>query len=145
MFYPHGPNSSPVPSPELFQAVMENDAREVASLLRQGVDPNQKAPNGYAPLIEAVIKDLDPAICKLLVEHGADVNVITPKGAGGLSNDWTPLFYAVYGKRQEAVAILLKHGAKVNIRDSQGKSPLDRAREAKNEAIIQELKAAGAR
>ena len=42
---------------------------------------------------------------KLLVEHGADVNLI------GGSNQWTPLFYAAVSGHQPLVELLLEIGA----------------------------------
>jgi ankyrin repeat protein len=68
VYYPHGPGSSPIRVTDLYQAVMENDEREV----------------------------------------------------------------------------LLKHDAKVALRDSWGKSPLDYAKEVKDAAIIKQIEVARA-
>jgi ankyrin repeat protein len=87
----------------------------------------------------------DPKIAELLIRHGADVNVRTPKNHLGQTNDWTPIFYAVYRKRADLVAVLLKHGAKVALRDVQGKSPLDWAKEVKDAAIVRQIEAASSR
>ncbi len=141
-YYPHGINGQAIPLPDLFEAVMQNDKARVKDLLDHGANPNEPAPNGYAPLIQSTVWGIDPEICKFLVEHGADVNVVTPPNQKGFSNKWTPLFYAVHRKRSELVSILLAHGARTNLRDAWGKSPMDRAKEVKSDAIIQQLKTA---
>lgn len=46
---------------------------------------------------------------KLLVEHGADVNI-----KGG-TNQWTPLFYAAQSGHVTAVRLLLNIGADVQV------------------------------
>lgn len=141
-YYPHGINGEAIPLPDLFEAVMQNDKARVKYFLEHGANPNEPAPNGYAPLIESTVWGIDPEICKLLVEHGADVNVLTPPNQKGFSNKWTPLFYAVDRKRSELVSILLAYGARTNLRDAWGKSPMDRAKEVKSDEIIKQLKAA---
>ena len=139
MYYPHGPDSSPIPGTHLFQAVYENDAREVEALLRRGAKPNELSPPGIPPLIEAMGYQTDPKIADLLLNFGADVNIRTPKNERGQTNNWTPIFYAIYRKRADLVAVLLKHRAKLNIRDVQGKSPADWAKEVKDPAIIKQI------
>jgi ankyrin repeat protein len=143
MYYPHGPNSSPIPMTDLYQAIMENDPREVEGLLRHGANPNEPSPPGVFPLIQAMGYDTQLKIAELLIKHGADVNVRTPKNEHGQTNEWTPIFYAIYRKRSDLVAVLLKHHAKVALRDVQGKSPLDWAREVKNAAMVKQIENAG--
>jgi ankyrin repeat protein len=145
VYYPQGVNGPAVRVPDLYEAVLQNDKERVKNLLEHGANPNEVAPNNDFPLIEATVWGKDAEICWLLVEHGADVNVVTRPNAKGWSNKWTPLFYAVYRKRTELVSILLAHGAKTNLRDAKGKSPMDWAKEVKSDEIIRQLKAAGNR
>src|ERR1700730_3042710 len=133
VYYPHGIHGEAVPVPDLYEAVLQNDKERVKDLLEHGAKPNELAPNGDYPLIESTVWGKDSEICRLLVEHGADVNVVTKPNAKGWSNKWTPLFYAVYRKRAELVSILLAHGAKTNLRDAQGKSPMDLAKEVRSD------------
>jgi len=142
MCYPHGPNSSPIPVTDLYQAIMENDPREVESLLRRGANPNEPSPPGVFPLIQAMGYQTDPKIAELLIKHAADVNVRTPKNEHGQTNGWSPIFYAIYRKRADLVSVLLKHHAKVTFRDIQGKSPLDWAKEVKDPTMIKEIESA---
>jgi ankyrin repeat protein len=145
VYYPHGINGAAVPVPDLYESVLQNDKERARDLLERGANPNEVAPNGDVPLIAATVWGKDPEICRLLVAHGADVNVVTKPNAKGWSNKWTPLFYAVYRKRSELVAILLTHGARTNLKDEQGKSPMDWAKEVKSDEIVKQLKAVGAR
>lgn len=63
-----------------------------------------------------------------LIESGYSVNAI---GSDGL----TPLMVAVKNGNEELVVRLLKKGADVNIKDKQGKTALDHAREANKPSV----------
>ena len=140
------PNRPGVAVPDLLQAVMDNDVQQVGALLQRGANPNE-AFYDTSPLEWAMgsFFHTDPRIAELLLEHGAKPNVRKAKNELGQTNGWTPLFYAVVNKRSDLVAILLKHGAQVNLKDIRGKSPLDHAKEVKSDEIVKQLKAAGAR
>lgn len=58
--------------------------------------------------------------CKLLIEHGADVNVKTVRGE-------TPLHKIACGANTEICKLLLEHGADVNVKDKYYNTPLYRA------------------
>jgi ankyrin repeat protein len=140
-YYPHGPLGPAVPIPKLYQAIMMHDRRRVEDLLKGGADPNERVPTGLAPLHEAMESDL--LICQLLLQYGADPNIRVAKNEQGGTNDWTPLFYAAYDGRDDLIAELLNHGAKANIVDAVGRSPLWYARDQKKEAATKLLRAAG--
>jgi ankyrin repeat protein len=132
-----------VPIPQLYQAIMLHDKQRVENLLKSGADPNERVPSGLAALHEAMNCSVE--ICRLLLQHGADPNIRVAKNEqGGGTNDWTPLFYAAYDGRDDLVVELLRHGAKVNIVDAVGRSPLWYARDQKKDRAVQLLKAAGA-
>jgi len=139
----HGPNG-PVPIPALYEAILRNDRNKVESFLEHGADPNEMCPCGTSPLEAAVSQVKNAEVAELLLSHGADVNARTPKNRYGTTNDWTPLFYAVYEKRSDLVALLLKYHAKVDVTDIQGASPLYRAKERSSPEIVKQLKDAGA-
>ena len=139
----NGPNG-PVPIPALYEAVLRNDRQKVESLLQNGADANEMCPCGTSPLEAAVQQVKNAEIAELLLSHGADANARTPKNAHGTTNDWTPLFYAVYDKRSDLVALLLKHQAKVDVTDIQGASPLYWAKKRHSPEIVKQLKDAGA-
>ena len=138
------PNKSGIPVTDLCQAILENDARGVEALLQRGADPNDQSPPGLFPLIQAMDYQTDQRIAELLIKYGANVNVRTPKNEYGQTNGWTPIFYAIYKKRADLLSVLLKHHAKVQLRDTRGKSPLDWAKQMKQTAMVKQIEAAGA-
>ena len=142
-YYPRGPGEPAVSIPDLYQAILLHNKAQVEALLKQGANPNGTAPvQGWSPLHYAMQSDVD--ICRLLLDYGADPNVRVAKNERGQSNDWTPLFYAVYHGRDDLIAELLRHGAKIDITDAMGHSPLWYARDRKKERTLELLKAAGA-
>jgi ankyrin repeat protein len=76
------------------------------------------------------------ASASLLLAHGADPNRRTPENLKGHTNDWTPLFYAIYEKRSDLVSLLLRVHANTDIVDIQGKTPLQWALERKTPDIL---------
>jgi len=88
----------------------------VRHLLLKGADPNQVSNNGYQvnPLFTAVSSNFD-AIAKLLVEAGADVNVVQASH--------TPLHAAAENGNIEMLILLLENGANVNARNENGETP----------------------
>ena len=140
----HGPNGE-VPIPPLFESVIRKDAQRVDALLTQGADANEMCPCGTSPLQAAVSQAKDAHITELLLAHGADPNRRTPKNLTGHTNDWTPLFYAIYDKRADLVSLLLRYHAKTDLTDIQGKTPLQWARERKASEIVVLLRSAGAK
>src|SRR5690554_4909553 len=104
----------------------------VRYLLLKGADPNQTSDNGYHvnPLYTAVSSNFE-AIAKLLVEGGAEVNIIQ---AGNL----TPLHAAAANGNIEMLILLLENGANVLIKDDNGQTPADFA-EAKGHHEIAKI------
>ena len=140
----HGPNGE-VPIPPLFEAVVRRDAQRVDALLTQGADANEMCPCGTSPLQEAVSQAKDAHIAELLLAHGADPNRRTPKNLKGHTNDWTPIFYAIYDKQADLVSLLLRYHAKTDLVDIEHKTPLQWARERKAPDIVALLQRAGAK
>jgi ankyrin repeat protein len=86
--------------------------------------------NGWTALTHAAHSGhLD--IIQLLVQHGADINVV--------SKDLTPLIAASSQKRVQVVVCLLKAGADVNAVGSNGHSALAAAVQSNSVAIVQLL------
>ena len=104
-------------------------------LLKRDVDVNTASKNNVTPLMLAA-RHYEAEIVKLLLERGADINATDDTG-------WTPLIYAaeywpiprgdvifpVPHRRdrkdpQETIKLLLEHGAKANVSDKYGDTPL---------------------
>jgi len=111
--------------------------RDVAEvLLDAGANPNTPAANAFRvrPIHSAAAhRDPDRSLqmCRLLLERGADPNVVQ---AGG----WTPLHQAAAHGRKAAVELLLAHGASTEALSDDNRSPAQMA-EAKNHDEVREL------
>ena len=81
------------------------------------------------PLLRAVYQDNALKILKLLVQFGASVNSKT-------FEHYTPLHFTAMFNMQEACVILLKHGARSDERNLDGKTALDIAVRRKHVEIV---------
>lgn len=100
------------------QAVRNGDVDQVASLLKNGADPNESQ-LGITALAQACSSG-NVEIVKLLLEHGADVNAkdwdgltVLMNAARGLGN---PDPKSKEERSLEIVKLLLEKGANVNYR-----------------------------
>ncbi|MBA3954126.1 ankyrin repeat domain-containing protein [Candidatus Dependentiae bacterium] len=88
--------------------------------------------------LHAAAKKGHVAIVKLLIDRGAHVNALA-------KNNWcSPINLAVENEHIPVVRILLKHGAQMEICDYESYSPLARAVQIGNKALIQMLLKNGA-
>ena len=126
----------------LMYAAYSHDSECVDLLIKNNANINEKDKNSAAALIYAcknssfgLYGSLNPNVVKSLIKAGADVNVTDNEGN-------TALLYAVmiakeylsydgceetdsdYKNIYETIEILLKNGAKVNIKNKKGESPL---------------------
>ncbi|MBV9506634.1 MAG: ankyrin repeat domain-containing protein [Acidobacteriia bacterium] len=120
----------------LMWAAAEGHREVVATLLEHGADVNAKSEvfdftglkpkagsvpmnfprGGFTALLFAARQgDLESA--RLLVEHGADVNLGDPDGT-------TPLIVAIINLHYDLAGFLLNHGADPNAADGKGRTPL---------------------
>ena len=105
----------------------------VRFLLRNGADPNLASKNGYSVYPLYVATDLNfEGISKMLVEAGAEVNVIQ-------ASHMTPLHAAAKNGNIEMLILLLEKGALVDIKNDQGKTASDLAFEKGHREIAQIL------
>ena len=109
----------------------------VEELLKAGASVNDPSRNfqQVTPLHSAAAAD-NPHICRMLLEHGANVNATQQGG-------FTPLHAAAQNGNTEMMNLFLQFGADVNARTSQGMTALSMARESKNENVIRLLQTAG--
>lgn len=107
----------------LCAAAQQNDLdefRQRLTSLSSKNSINQCDTSGYTALHYAV--RFQPAtICRLLLEHGANPNSQT---RASLS---TPLHRAILFRNFEAIELLMKYHADVNLKDIDGKSAADKA------------------
>lgn len=122
----------------LFYAVRRGHEAIVQMLLELGSNPNVYVERWWmepTPLHAAAMHGYT-TICRLLLEHSADVETRNEHG-------YTPLLVAARWNHCETVALLLKQGANIQARDTNGVSALDWAAWFGNLPLAQLLVDAG--
>jgi hypothetical protein len=133
---------------DFFRAAQADDAEEISSLLKRGLDPNlvdeARGDNGliiavregamrvFNVLVNAPGIDLDAKArngdSALMVAafkgNFAAVETLLAKGATVNRPGWTPLHYAAASGNNDIVKLLLKKGADVNARSPNKTTPL---------------------
>jgi len=110
----------------LVELIISGDLKQIKKMLEDGIDVNTSFP-GKFPLIEAT-RIGKPSIVKLLIEHGANLDVIDEEHQ-------TSLIKAVLNPSKislKVMDILLSHNASVNIKDAEGNDALYYLKESKN-------------
>jgi uncharacterized protein len=143
MFYEH-------PSTAIGDAAWRGDIGTVRELVKSGVSINAEDASGANALYLAARgghpigphncgreDDNRPAVIAAMLEMGADPNQRDrrPRVPGG-SSGWTPLFVALHHDQFKSAAVLIRHGANVNIKSDQGMTVLEMAQ---SEGAPQEL------
>ncbi len=117
----------------LSRASAAGKADAMSLLLDHGANLNARAGDSSTPLLEAV-KHGRLEAAQLLIDRGADVNV-------GDSTNTTPLMAAADTSAEipnpgDLIKLLLKHGAKRGMKDSQGRIAFQRAVASNNAAAV---------
>ena len=109
-------------------AIRSNELDLVKHLLTKGCSPNVQSNEMGFPLCYAA--DLDAgAMCELLIEFGANVNALARGEVreDGVTPTFTALHSAAFYDSNEALTVLLSHGAQMDIKNHDGKTPLELA------------------
>ena len=99
--------------------VWKNDREATLRLLTSGADPNVKDADGRTPLMYAVRDGKDEFVGQL-IQYGANVDAQDYV-------DFSALHFAAQNFHLASAEALLRAGAKVDLRDSYGNTPLGRA------------------
>ena len=114
---------------DFFQAIKQDDALVVHSLLQRGFDPNTIDPNKFHGLYLA-LREPSPKVAQVLLKAPQiDVNHLTEQGE-------SPLMMAVFKGQIELTQQLIKQGADVN---KTGWTPLHYAATAGNTQLVKML------
>ena len=108
----------------------------VALLLRLGTDPNILDRGGHTPLYRAANEcksEAGPELVRMLVRAGADV-----KACGGVTRA-TALHMAARRGNVGIASALLDCGAAMEVKDSKGDTPLQRAINCRKDMVVQLL------
>ena len=110
----------------LMRSAKALDIDIMKALLDHGADPSRKLANGTTTLAVALTGrgagTLTPETpmfqaVKLLLDRGADVNAAAPNGS--------PLLHQSVNRGAAFVRLLVEHGAKLDLKDGTGRTPLD--------------------
>ncbi len=104
---------------ELHQAVLDNDLQLVSKFLSKGAYVNQIGSRkyGYGSALHLAVREGHLKIAQLLLEHGAQVDVLDP-------DDFTPLHNAAWNGNLEVAQLLLEAGADIEASTYDGDTPL---------------------
>ena len=116
----------------LNKAAYEGDEELVKKIIATKPDPDARDSSGGTALHAAMFQK-NIKIVKLLLDYGLDVNAVGPK------NGYTPLHDAVWGNNPEAAKLLLARGAKTNIKNKEGQTPLEKAQSEGKAALVKVL------
>jgi ankyrin repeat protein len=110
----------------LMRAAKAMDIDIMKALLDHGADPSRALANGTTTLAVALTGRGSPALTpdtpmfqavRLLLERGADVNATGTNGA--------TLLHQSVNRGEAFVRLLVEHGARLDLRDAGGRTPLD--------------------
>ena len=136
----------------IYQPILNNDKTTVNKLLSQGINPNSNFPSGWSLLygatingnteiaealikhgakggnneLEAAITNQHTDIVSLILKSGVNPNYFTKEGA-------TPLMLAAYWGNSEIIKLLVKYNAKIDTKNTKGKTALNIAEERKQQ------------
>lgn len=106
----------------IWSAALNGEYERVEKLLNKGWDPNKRDKSGYSAMHYAC-RSNHKGVAKLLLEHGADVNITTRSGGA------TPLHRAAFMGHLDLTKFLLEKGANPALVDSDGRNVLHKAAE----------------
>jgi ankyrin repeat protein len=119
----------------LHDAALKGQKKMAELLIEHGARVDSLNSGGGTPLHDAALGG-NPDIIQLLLDHGAAID------ARDKDENATPLMLAASLGRAKAVGVLLARGADPALRDREGHTALDRARQTDDEATQTLLKTA---
>lgn len=131
------------PNDDLFRGVAEKKAALVGNALKNKASINARDAEGNTPLIAAYEQNRkEPAIIRLLLSYRPDINAQNKKGTTALIAGVQNL--DTEQSRVGFIDLLLKAGANVNMKDSEGKSAFFYAARGSDDVVSRLLAGRGA-
>ena len=118
----------------LLSAARAGNKEDGCEYLRRGADVNAKADSKWTALIYAAWND-SPQLAALLIDRGVNVNAQSKNG-------WVALHMAV--QKPHIIRLLLENGANTEIKDQDGRTPLNWTAYTGTYEAVRELVAGGA-
>lgn len=152
---------------DFFNAIRNDNASKLSSLLERGFDPNTSDEKGQTGLIVAMREHSPKTASLLLARPEIDVNALNAAGESALmiaaikgdvadakmlldkgakvnQPGWSPLHYAASGPEVGVVKLLIGKGANIDAESPNGTTPLMMAAQYGSEDSMEALLAAGA-
>src|SRR5690606_9070865 len=106
---------------EAITAVYQGDYRALSSYFSD-CDPSATDGDGRTLLMHAVLaSDASPQMVEFLLDHGVPVDAVDR------DQGWSALHFAARDKRSEIVDVLVQRGARVDLVECYGNTPLARS------------------
>lgn len=121
------------------------DPEMIEFMLSRGTDANElivfeaDGQTGEIPLIFFPVSVEDIEVCRMMFEAGADINITFSYSEYGEFNETSLLHIAYETRNIELLQLLIDYGADTSLRDGEGMTVLDLAREAGDDSVIEIL------
>lgn len=115
----------------LMMAAFKGDEEVVRALLTKGAKVNQP---GWTALHYAAASG-DAKIAQLLIERGAKLDALSPRQSGA----YTPLMLAAREGKEDTARLLLARGAKTGLKNTEGLTAAQIAKQAGRDKLADEL------
>ncbi len=112
----------------LMKAALNGHPEAVRKLLEKGAAVELVDKGGYSAMMLAASNG-HAEVVRLLLDHGADIDRVEQ------TQGMTALIWAAQRGQQSVVRLLLERGANTALRDAEGKTAAQRARESGHEAM----------
>ena len=115
----------------LLLSIESNDLECFCNSIALGANINSRELGGWTPLhIAASQNEISIQIIQILIREGAQIDAKDDEG-------WTPLHGAAWEGHESVVTTLLDAGADYNLVNRSGESPIDLARQAQHDKVVE--------